>query len=106
MFKNQQTIQTEIDRIKRELLLIGSMRPGSLSRQPRTRGGEYHQLSYSHKGKGHTEYVRPEYEPVIRKEIETYREFRELIRRWVELALELAKLKQKKAAETSSGSAG
>jgi hypothetical protein len=104
MFKNQQPIQTEINRIKRELLLIESMRPGSLSRQPRTRGGEYYQLSYSHKGKGHTEYVRSEYEPVIRKEIESYRRFRELTRRWVELALELAKLKQKEAAETSSRS--
>ena len=106
MLKNQQTIQAEIDRIKHELLIIESMRPGSLSRQPRARGGEYYQLSYSHRGKGHTEYVRSEYEPVIRKEIEAYRRFRELTRRWVDLALELAKLKQKKGAETSSGSGG
>jgi hypothetical protein len=99
MRKNQQTLEAEINTIKRELVRMGSMRPGSLSRQPRARGGEYYQLSYSHRGKGRTEYVRPEYEPVIRKEIETYKRFRELIRQWVDLALDLAKLKQKRAAE-------
>ena len=99
MRKNQQTLEVEINKIKRELMRMGSMRQGSLSRQPRARGGEYYQLSYSHRGKGRTEYVRPEYEPVIRKEIETYKRFKELIRQWVDLALDLAKLKQKHAAE-------
>lgn len=104
MQKNQQTIEAEINKIKHELMSMGSMRPGSLSRQPRARGGEYYQLSYSHRGKGRTEYVRAEYEPVIRKEIETYRRFRDLIRQWVDLALELARLKQMHATEKADRS--
>jgi len=46
-------IELQIDEIKRELLTIGEMRPGSLTRQ-RRKGcatGEYYQLSYTHRMK-------------------------------------------------------
>lgn len=70
------------------------MHPGSLSKQKRSRGGEYHQLSYSHGGKGHTMYVRLENAPEVMQELENYRRFRKLTRRWVELEIELAKLRR------------
>jgi len=50
-------IERSVARIKRALAELGDMRPGSLSVQTRKWGGEYFQLSYTHRGKGHTEYV-------------------------------------------------
>ena len=38
-------IKEEIVEIKKQLLAIGEMRPGSLSKQKRSRGNLYHQLS-------------------------------------------------------------
>mgnify|MGYP006899600219 CR=1 FL=1 len=86
-------IEKEIAEIKQRLLAIGEMRPGSLSKQKRSRGGLYHQLSYSHNGKGHTEYVREELVPAVRQQLDTFRTYLELNRRWKTLAIELCKLK-------------
>ena len=94
MNKGQVTIETEIAKIKKALLELGHMHPGSLSQQKRSRGGIYYQLSYSHAGKGHTKYVRPEDVPEVTQEIENYRRFRGLTTKWVELAIELAKLRR------------
>jgi hypothetical protein len=104
MNKGQVAIETEITKIKKTLLELGQMHPGSLSQQKRSRGGSprggssrgntYHQLSYSHAGKGHTKYVRPEDVTEVTQEIENYRRFRELTGKWVELAIELAKLRR------------
>jgi hypothetical protein len=89
MDKGQVTIETEIAKIKKALLEVGHMHPGSLSQQKRSRGdssrggsprggssrgGIYHQLSYSHAGKGHTKYVRSEDVPEVTQEIENYRQ--------------------------------
>ena len=72
-------------------------------RQARARGGAYCQVSYSRAGKLHCDYVRPDYEPVVRAEIETYRRYRELTRLWIDLELEISRLKQRRSAgETSS----
>lgn len=94
MNKRQASIETEIAKIKKALVELEHMHPGSLSQQKRSRGGTYHQLSYSHRGKGHTKYVRPEDIPKVIQEIENYRRFRGLTTKWVELAIELAKLRR------------
>ena len=94
MNERQASIKTKIAKIKKALLELGHMHPGSLSQQKRSRGNTYHQLSYSHRGKGHTKYVRPEDVPEVTQEIENYRRFRELTGKWVELAVELAKLRR------------
>jgi len=73
---------------------VGQMHPGSLSQQSRAAGNTYYQLSYTHQGKGHTKYIRPEDVAKVRLKIENYRRFRSLVRKWVELAIELAKLKR------------
>ena len=96
----QSTIEAEIARVKIALRELGYMHPGSLSKQKRSRGGEYYQLSYSHSGKGHTMYVRPEDVAEVTRELENYREFRNLTRRWIELEIELAKFRR----SSSSGS--
>jgi len=94
----QQQLEDRIADVKAELVSLGRMRPGSLSRQARSRGGTYCQVSYSRAGKLHCDYVRPDYEPVVRAEIETYRRYRELTRLWIDLELELSRLKQRRAA--------
>jgi len=92
MNARQTELEAEIAAIKVHLVKLGRMHPGSLSRQKRSRGGEYHQLSYSYLGRGHTKYVRPEDVPPLTTELENYRIFRELIKRWVQLEIELSTL--------------
>ena len=87
------TIERRIERIKQSLAKIGEMRPGSLSIQSRSWGGEYCHLSYTHRGKGHTEYVRKKQRKAVERQIVNYRKFRELTQEWVDLAIELCKLK-------------
>lgn len=94
MSKCHARIEVEIACVKKNLMGLGRMHPGSLSKQKRSRGGEYHQLSYSHGGKGHTKYVRPEDVPEVMQELENYRRFQELTRKWVQLEIELAKLRR------------
>jgi hypothetical protein len=89
-------IEDEIVRIKAELAKIREMRPGSLSTQKRRRGGRYYQLSYRHNGRGHTEYIRPELVPLVQRELQSHRRFRELVERWTSLAIELCKIEMEK----------
>jgi len=75
MNKRQVSIETEIANIKQALVELGHMHPGSLSQQKRSRGdssrgGTYHQLGYSHCGKGHTKYVRLEDVPEVTQDRE------------------------------------
>jgi len=98
MDRKQAHIEARIAELKAELTALGRMRPGSLSKQARTRGGGYFQVSYSRAGRLHCDYVRPDYEPVVRAEIKTYRRYRELTRLWVDLELELSRHRQRLAA--------
>lgn len=87
-------IERRIEKIKQALAELGDMRPGSISVQTRAWGGKYHQLSYTHQGKGRTEYVPPERVRHVKRQIANYRKFKELTNEWVGLAMELCKLKQ------------
>ena len=74
------------------------MRPGSLSRQfknPKEKKGGYHQLSYTHKMRSRTEYIRPEFVDEIQEQVAIYKRFRTLIEEWIELAIEHSRLKMK-----------
>ena len=60
--KRIQQIEQRIDRIKRALLEIGPMRPGSLTRQykdPQHQAGAYWQISYTRRMKSRTELRLP-----------------------------------------------
>ena len=85
-------IAKEIDHIKKELLKLGRMRPGSLSIQTRSWGGKYMQLSYTHRGRGHTQYVQKEEYKKLEEQLSNYRKFRDLTQEWVDLSLELCRL--------------
>lgn len=95
-------IAKKIEKIKNELVLIGPMRPGSLTQQygdPKQRTGAYYQLSYTHEMKSRTDYVRKEYVGDIRKELDNYKRFKKLSIEWVALSIEYSKLKIKLSKE-------
>jgi hypothetical protein len=99
--KNKKLCQLEkrIEKIKRELQKVTEMRPGSLTRQyriPQDKVGPYYQLSYTHKMKSHTEYVRKEFVAEIRKQIFQYKRFKKLVQQWVELGIEHSKVQMGK----------
>lgn len=91
-----QILERRIQKIKDALAKIGEMRPGSLSVQGRSWNGEYYQLSYTHRGKGHTEYVRKNKRKEVETQIANYRKFRTLTQEWVGLGIELCKLKSRR----------
>ena len=93
-------IEKKIEEIKQALQTIQQMRPGSLTCQyhnPKDKTGAYYQLSYTHKMKSRTEYVRSEFVPGIREEISEYKRFRVLVNQWVELAITLSKMQMDEA---------
>jgi hypothetical protein len=84
--------------IKRDLGKLGALRPGSLSKQARktkTTYGAYWHLSYTHRGKGHTQYIRNAFVPQVKAEISNFKRFRKLIDRLITLSIELSQLKMK-----------
>jgi hypothetical protein len=98
--KKLKQIETRIQKIKDELCQIGEMRPGSLTLQykvPKEKKGSYYQLSYTHKMRSRTQYVRVELVEEIRQQIEVYKRFKELIEEWVDLAIEHCQIKMKQA---------
>ena len=110
-------IEAQIEKVKAELLKIGEMRPGSLSQQYsacQKRGcrcvdpvrpqkhGPFYQLSYSHRGKSSTQFVRPQFVPEVRKQLAAYKKFKALTEKWIALALELSKLKMEEARSAAS----
>ena len=91
-------LENEIRKIKGELLDIGEMRPGSLTLQykvPDEKKGPYYQISFTHKMRSRTQYVRPDQVDEIRKQIEVYKRFKNLVERWVALAIERSQVKMK-----------
>ncbi len=96
--------QTEerIRKLKQELMALGPMRPGSITRQyrlPKEKKRPFYQLSYTHRMRSRSEYVRPENVAALRKETANFKRFRKLIDRWVELSLKASQLRIKDAAK-------
>lgn len=94
---------------------VREMRPGALSRQynvcgnpncrckdPKNpkRHGPYYQLSYTHNGKSRTEFVRKEMVGEVKKQLKNYQVFRRLTREWVDLSLEISRLRREELKST------
>ena len=93
--KRIRQIELRLQQIKRALLELGPMRPGSLTRQyqePRHRAGAYWQISYTRHMKSRTEYVRKEWVKEMRRLIATYKRFKRLIDQWLDLSIEHSQL--------------
>jgi hypothetical protein len=110
-------LEARIERVKAQLLKVGLMRPGSLSKQYSAcqkpgckcvapvnpqKHGPYYQLSYVHRGKSTTQFVRPQFVPEVRRQLAAYKKFKALTERWLALSLELSKLKMTLAREVPS----
>ena len=100
-----QKAEQRIQQIKAELAALGEMRPGSLSKQYNVCGkpncrckdpqhpqrhGPYYQLSWVHRGKSTTQFIRRPLLPQVRAQIATYNKFRKLTEEWINLALRVA----------------
>ncbi len=98
-----ETIGKRIEEIKQGLSQIGDMRPGSLSKQYNVCGvascscknpkspkkhGPYYQLSYVHRGKSTTRFVRRNEVKTVKTQLANYKRFRKLTELWIRLALE------------------
>ena len=96
--KKLKQIENKIQRIKDERRESGEMRPGSLTLQykvPKERKVPYYQLSYTHKMRSRTQYVRAEFVDETRQQIEVYKRFKKLIEKWIDLAIEHSQIKMK-----------
>ncbi len=101
-------IEKKIKKIKEELLDLGELRPGSLTRQFNVCGkpscrckdkknprkhGPYYQISYSRKGKSTSVFVRADSVKDIENQLVNYKRLMQLVNQWVDLAIEHSKLK-------------
>ncbi len=96
-------LEGKLARVRGDLLALGPMRPGSITRQyrdPARKRQAFYQLSYTHRGRGRSEYVRPEHLATLRKEIAAYKRFRKLVETWVALSLEASQLRIKLTVES------
>jgi hypothetical protein len=101
MSKTRSQLEEAIKRIQHELMDLGPMRPGSLSRQyrdPKTKKRPFHQISYTYQGKGRSEYVRAENLAQIRRETANFKRFRKLVEQWVALSLKTSHLRVRNTA--------
>jgi hypothetical protein len=98
-------MESRIKQIKKELMGVGEMRPGSLTRQNRglKKTGSYYQLSYTHQMKGRTEYIREEFANLVKQQIATYKKFKKMIEEWISLAIQYSKMKMDLAKQQGSG---
>jgi hypothetical protein len=100
-------LERQIAQIKRELVALGDLRIGSLSRQynvcsspgchckasPPRKHGPYYQLSYTRKGKSTTRAVHRGKLTEIRRQLRNYVRLRDLVERWIDAGTELSALK-------------
>ena len=100
-------LQREIERIKKELIGLGDLRPGSLSKQynvcgkpscrckasPPVKHGPYYQVSYTRKGRSRSKFVRREQITRVRQQLKNYTKLRGLVDRWIEAGAELSNLR-------------
>ena len=104
MSKTLSQMEEAIERIKHELMDLGPMSPGSLSRQyrdPKTKKRPFHQISYTHKGRGRSEYVRSEHLAQIRRETANFKRFRKWVEQWVALSLKTSQLRVRNTGDRS-----
>lgn len=92
--KKAEALLIKIEAVKKDLNCIGDMRPGSVTKQFHKRGDKkwpYWQISYTQNKKSRTEYLRNEFVEQIKKEVDSYNKFKELVEKLVELNVELSK---------------
>ena len=111
--RREATLERQIEKVKRDLVALGDLRPGSLSTQynvcgkpgcrckatPPEKHGPYYQVSYTRKGKSSSKFVKQKDLPAVRKQLKNYERMKLLMDRWIELATELSTLRLSKEAD-------
>jgi hypothetical protein len=104
--RREATLERQIEKVKRDLVALEDLRPGSLSTQynvcgtpgcrckatPPEKHGPYYQVSYTRKGKSSTKFVKQKDLPAVRKQLKNYERMKLLADRWIDLATELSTL--------------
>ncbi len=104
--QKEQRLESEIAKIKQQIVQLDDLRPGTLSEQynvcgtpgcrckasPPQKHGPYYQLSLTRRGKSKTRFVRRDELATIKKQLKNYTTLRELVDRWIDLATELSDL--------------
>jgi hypothetical protein len=95
-------LERKIQTIKRNLQALGSMHPGSVSRQYQVCGnpacrcmhpekphkhGPYYKLAYVHRGKPVCRFVRAACVGEMKTRLTAYKRFRSLMDQWIELSI-------------------
>lgn len=94
--------EEKIRKVKEALMALGPMRPGSITRQyrlPKEKKQPFYQISYTHHMRGRSEYVRPENLAAMKRETANFKRFKQLVDRWVDLALRASQLRTKEASD-------
>jgi hypothetical protein len=100
-------LEIQISKVKEELVSLGRLRPGSLSKQynvcgkadcrcketPPKKHGPYYQLSFSRRGKSTTRFVRRGHVAAIKEEIRNYKSLQKLLDKWIDLEMQLSELR-------------
>jgi hypothetical protein len=96
-------LESEIEAIKKKMMALGPMHPGSISMQyqacgnpnckcmdPKTpkRHGPFHKLSYVFRGKTGCRFVRAACADEVIRRVGVYKDFRSLINRWIDLSIQ------------------
>lgn len=111
--RREATLERQIEKVKRDLVELGDLRPGSLSTQynvcgtpgcrckadPPQKHGPYYQVSYTRKGKSSSKFVKEKDLPTVRKQLKNYERMKLLMDQWVDLATELSTLRLSKTVD-------
>jgi len=92
--KKVETLLKKIETTKNELIKLGDMRPGSVTKQFHKRGDKkwpYWQISYTQNQRSRTEYLKDEFVEEIKAEVSTYKKFKKLVEKLVNLNVEISK---------------
>ena len=101
------SLEARIEKIKQQITALGDLRPGNLTQQynvcgkpdcrckatPPLKHGPYYQLSFTWKGKSRSHFVRPPDVAAVQQQLRNYRRLRQLLDRWMILAMELSRLR-------------
>lgn len=102
-------LEQRIASLRQEIASMGDMRPGTLTiqfRNPSEKQTPFNQLSYTHRSKSRSEYVRERNLEIIRREIATYRRFRKRLEKLIDLSIQASKMRiaaSEKVAQAKQG---
>ena len=89
-------LEKQIRGLRSRLVELGDIRPGTLSvqyRDPTERKKPFHQISYTHKGKSRSEYVRAQNLQTVRRELTAYKKFRSIVEEIIDLSIKASRIR-------------